>query len=309
MCSIPRVPLLPALLLAASPLFSEAKAPLPTEAHATSAECGACHAKALEQWASSEHATGATNDLYRVSHDLEPMQWCENCHRPQAEGVSCAACHVRAGVVLSAQAPTAAGQHAHAMRQEPRLSQSAFCGECHQFNFPIGHSDPVTYSPHRMQRTLDEWTATGAQKTCQQCHGAHAPRGAHDVERLRAALDVTVERVRDELRLRLEPKGVAHHFPTGDPFRRLRVELCADEACAQVLAVRELERRIAPAGDSWRIASDTTVPPEGLTVAMPAPPHVHFVRVAYRYAARSNEPKLPEEMVEATLFTQRLPSP
>jgi hypothetical protein len=39
-----------------------------------------------------------------------------------------------------------------------------------------------------------------------------------------------------------------------------------------------------------------------------APKGAHFVRVAYRYAARSNEPKLPSELIETTLFTRPLPS-
>jgi hypothetical protein len=82
------VPPVTALLLMATPLFGGAKAPLPPEPDAEAAQCGACHEKALEQWKGSMHAASATNDIYRASHALEPMQWCENCHKPQADGVS-----------------------------------------------------------------------------------------------------------------------------------------------------------------------------------------------------------------------------
>jgi hypothetical protein len=214
---------------------------------------------------------------------------------------------VRAGVVLSSRPPTAEGQRAHAMKHEPSLATNEFCAECHQFNFPASREEPVTYSKHRMQRTLDEWTASGSTKSCQACHGAHAPRGAHDVDALRQAIEAQLQVERGELRLRLEPKGVAHNFPTGDPFRRLRIDLCADEPCTRVLASRELGREVVPAGESWRIAEDFTVPPQGVTVAMTAPKDAQFVRLTYRYAARSSESALDFSQRETTLFTRPLP--
>jgi hypothetical protein len=194
------------------------------------------------------------------------------------------------------------------MKHEPSLATNEFCAECHQFNFPASREEPVTYSKHRMQRTLDEWTASGNTKSCQACHGAHAPRGAHDVEALRKALDAQLRLERGEVQLRLEPKGIAHNFPTGDPFRRLRVDLCADEPCTHVVASRELGREVVPVGESWRIAEDFTVPPQGLTVAMAAPKNAHFVRVTYRYAARSSESALDPSQRETVLLARPLPS-
>lgn len=126
-----------------------------------SAECGRCHRTELHQWAGSRHAVSATNRLFTVSWKKEPMRWCIDCHGPVAgqrdEGVGCAACHLREGLVLTGKPPTAAAQRAHPSRHEPRLAKSDSCGECHQFNFPRTRVDPVDYGPNPMQNTFAEW--------------------------------------------------------------------------------------------------------------------------------------------------------
>ncbi|MFT3838700.1 MAG: hypothetical protein QM723_17100 [Myxococcaceae bacterium] len=296
-----------AFILAASPLlFGEARAPLPVEADSTAQQCGVCHAEALEKWQHSMHALATSNELYVVSHRREPMKWCDDCHAPnrlgeqgKAEGVSCAACHVRAGVVLTAHAPTRKGQECHPMREEPALAGNQVCAECHQFNFPAGRADPVRYGPWPMQNTAEE--SKGA--ACGSCHDAHSPNGAHDVEALRKAIVATASRDGDAVKVRVSTVGVSHHLPTGDPNRRIRVELCSDESCLGAVASRELERRAQVSGDSWRISSDTTVGPSGLTLTFPGVPEVQWVRLSYRYAARSNENALAPEQVEAWLNT------
>jgi hypothetical protein len=233
------------------------------------------------------------------------MQWCDGCHAPLGvdEGISCAACHVREGLVLSAQAPTPDGQRAHAMREDASLTRSEFCGACHQFNFPTSRAEPVRFSPHPMQNTLAEWRATGSAQTCQGCHAPHDPQGPHDRGALRASLHAVARRDRDEVSIALAPVGVAHRFPTGDPFRRLKLTLCPDADCTGEVAVRELEREVQSTHDGWRLAGDLTLPPQGLTVSFKAP-GARFVRLSYRYAARSSEAALDDDERETILFTQ-----
>jgi hypothetical protein len=266
------------------------------------ADCGSCHAQQHEAWQRSRHATAGTNAAYLASHAREPMKWCDSCHAQ--EGVTCAACHVRGGMVLSTRAPSAAGLHAHAMQQDDGLSRSELCAGCHQFNFPVSREEPVRFSPHPMQNTFAEWRASGSAQQCQECHAAHDPAGPHDVPALRAAIRGEAKRVRDEVRMGLTPVGVAHHFPTGDPFRRLRLSLCSDVDCTGVVAVHELERKVRPTHDGWELSTDSTLPPEGFTVALHAPANAKFVRLSYRYAARSSEGALDDDEREATLFTQ-----
>ncbi len=286
-----RVMLLVPLLLAANPL--------------SSAECGACHTEAFETWSRSRHAASATNATYRASHALEPMPWCDSCHAPQGvdEGISCAACHVREGLVLSTRAPSPDGERAHAMRQDVALGGSGLCAGCHQFNFPTSRTEPVRFSSHPMQNTFVEWQATGTVRPCQACHASHDPQGPHDVTALRASLRAVARRERDEVSIALEPVGVAHRFPTGDPFRRLELSLCRDVDCTGVVARRELEREVQATSDGWRLARDLTLPPTGLTVSLKAP-GARFVRVSYRYAARSSEAALEADERETILFTQ-----
>jgi len=182
------------------------------------------------------------------------------------EGVSCAACHVRDKTVLSANEPTAAGSAAHAMRQEPQLSEASFCAGCHQFPIPDRAAlmdDKIEYTNKMMQSTFSEWRRSETTRVCQDCHmeqHGHLFPGAHDETLVRGALAVDFP-TRDPKRVvaRVRSKRVAHRVPTGDPFRRLRVRICADEACTNVVGTAQLERSFQR--DSF--GEDTTVPPSG----------------------------------------------
>ncbi|REG27728.1 hypothetical protein ATI61_10963 [Archangium gephyra] len=57
-------------------------------------------------------------------------------------------------------------------------------------------------------------------------------------------------------------RDVGHRVPTGDPFRRLRLRLCREPACASPIATRFLMRRFEIRGDGWTLGEDTTVPVE-----------------------------------------------
>jgi hypothetical protein len=222
-------------------------------------DCGACHREQHEQWLKSAHATSATNPLFLAAHRREPMQWCVTCHAQ----VGCATCHLREGKVLSSRAPTAAGERAHAMQHEPQLARSEACAACHQFNFPVGRREPVQLGPHPMQNTFEEWRASTDARQCQGCHGDHRMSGAHDVEKLRGAIELTARRVGREARFELKSRGVGHALPTGDPFRRFVVELCVEPSCARPAAAVELGRTIEPVGETWRIGADLSLPASG----------------------------------------------
>ncbi len=249
-------------MLAALPLVTTPQGPR----EATSAWCGSCHSQQHAQWATSRHALAATNRLYRVNHAEEPMAWCTQCHAPlglEAEGVGCASCHVREGVILTSLVPGARGQAAHVEREERELKTVEACARCHQFNFPIGRVDPVKLSDFPMQNTLEEWRASGQSKPCQACHlplGSHAMTGGHDGDRVRNALSVTAAwQSEREVRVTLRSRGVAQSLPTGDPFRALRVDLL--DAKGAVVSTRTFGRTIArAAGGTWRITRDLTIP-------------------------------------------------
>lgn len=88
-----------------------------------------------------------------------------------------------------------------------------------------------------MQTTLTEHAASAqAKNSCQSCHMPRSERArrdhgfaaSRDLEMLRSAVSVVAARPEaDVVTLTLSLGQVGHAFPTGDPFRRLRLEVDA----------------------------------------------------------------------------------
>lgn len=326
-------------VLAAPPLFEQGLRPLrdvtapPQVDSLSSRACATCHEAQAAQWATSRHASAFTNDVFRASFGRNTRAWCVNCHAPLpeqrrpalapqegldtsllAEGVTCAACHLRGGEVLSARVPGPEALNAHPVRHEPRLATAEACTGCHQFNVPHADRRHFRYTDVPMQDTGAEWASSRAADegvTCQGCHmgasGHHFP-GAHTPGYVAGALAVTfhVEEGR-ALVAEVRSQGAGHRVPTGDPFRRLRLRLCRDEGCAAPLATRYLSRRFEWTAEAVRATDDTTVPVETATTApvrrlefpwarLPQPmPEVLHWRLDYLLAEPGLEALLPPE--------------
>jgi hypothetical protein len=326
-------------VLAAPPLFEQGLRPLrdvtaPPQVDSLSARaCATCHEAEAAQWATSRHASAFTNDLFHASFGKDRQGWCVNCHAPLPEqrrpalapregtdtslleeGVTCAACHLRGDEVLSARVPSPQAVHAHPVRHEPRLATAEACTGCHQFNVPHADRRHFRYSEVPMQDTGAEWaTSRAAAKglTCQGCHmGASGHRfpGAHTPGYVAGALTVTfqVEPGR-ALVAEVRSQGAGHRVPTGDPFRRLRLRLCRDEACAAPLATRFLSRTFQWTREGVLAGEDTTVPVETATTApvrrlefplarLPRAGVLHW-RLDYLLAEPELEGRLPPEVL------------
>lgn len=233
--------------------------------------CAKCHASTHREWATSRHASAYTNPSFQVAFAwAQKDPWCLDCHGPVPsaveQGVTCSVCHVRDGVVLSARAPSALSEKAHRMRHEPLLSSSSFCARCHEFTFPKEGVRPVEYTTAPLQQTFSEWDTSAAKAkglSCQACHmeeGSHRFPGARDAPLLKRAIHVDVAPSPDGARIVATATGVGHRFPTGDPFRALVVEVCADAACDAVLATRRFARVFVNGADGPRTRSDTRLP-------------------------------------------------
>ncbi len=327
-------------VLAAPPLFEQGVRPLrdvtaPPQVDSLSARaCATCHEAHAAQWATSRHAVAFTNALFRASFARDRRAWCVNCHAPLpeqrrpalspqagmdlsllSEGVTCAACHLRGGEVLSARVPSPEALQAHPVRHEPRLATSEACTGCHQFNVPHEDRRHFRYSEVPMQDTGAEWATSRAAAeglTCQGCHmGASGHRfpGVHTPGYVAGALTVTFREEGPALVAEVRSQGVGHRVPTGDPFRRLRLRLCRDEACAAPLATRFLSRGFEWTPDGVRATGDTTVPVETATSApvrrlefprsrLPQPvPEVLHWRLDYLLAEPALEGLLPPEVL------------
>jgi hypothetical protein len=251
--------------------------------------CGTCHTEIYNEWKSSIHADAYRDPFFRAYWTKDKQTWvCLNCHTPlenqqptlikeiprarvekavqepnpnydpeyQTEGVSCAACHVRDGVILGPFEDSAAP---HPTRFDPSFRTTQLCYRCHsvvggpaQFynGGPCG-----TYAEYEGGYYMNERGFI-----CQSCHmpeitrpvaldspirrgRRHLWRGGHDPDMVKSAVAVQVRTNPSlpksgqdlEVTLTLVNAGAGHKLPTGDPDRHFTVEFTVMDQNGKIL--------------------------------------------------------------------------
>lgn len=123
--------------------------------------CGACHTDIYKEWRTSIHAQAYDDPFFQAYWTKDKHTWvCLNCHTPlenqqptlikeiprdrveramqepnphydadyQREGVTCAACHVRDGVILG---PFEDAKAPHPTKYDPMFRTTQLCYRCH----------------------------------------------------------------------------------------------------------------------------------------------------------------------------------
>ena len=266
---------------------------------ASAQTCNACHTESHDQWAASAHRTQPHLPLVQEqAHALQAPQ-CLRCHQPldvqhpsmpsaeaslapqptnphwqptlQVEGVTCAACHVRDGTVLTSdplvQPPAAHANMAHAAE----LGDNRACASCHQLTWP-GAAQPL-------YDTYGEWERSAQGKAgigCTDCHGGPASQGIHAVHQpFDRALTVDLSLDASTLvragapvsaTLTVLNTGAGHAVPTGSPWSRTALEVTLvsphPDAAAVPLVTHTLARTVSPE-PPWSVESDTRIPAGG----------------------------------------------
>ncbi len=284
--------------------------PLPSGLASASAQgCAACHWTAHDTWATGAHARAGQAPAYRAAlHAAGDTTACTQCHQPLAvqhaqlaagyvegdisrprmqpnpsfdatllsEGVTCAACHLRAGTVLGTRDMSDAP---HPVRASAELADGVTaCATCHQLSWPEG--DRPFYD------TVGEWKASqwaGAGVTCVTCHmppeGTARLGGAGGVPThgagadLARALTVLVH-VKEPVARRGQPfavelvlqnTGAGHSFPTGNPNTVATVEVRLVDGKGKDLApawTQTLARKVEEK-PPWKTLSDDRLPAGG----------------------------------------------
>lgn len=245
--------------------------------------CGTCHTDIYNEWKTSIHAQAYKDSFFHAYWTKDKHTWvCLNCHSPlenqqptlikdtprdrveravqepnshydqeyQQEGVTCAACHVRDGVVLG---PFDDAKAPHPTKYDPMFRTTQLCYRCHsvvggpaQFynGGPCGTYPEYEDGYWKMERGF----------ICQSCHmpeierpvaiggpvrqgRRHLWRGGHDPAMVKRAIDVKVAaepaepRPGDKVRitLTLVNAGAGHKLPTGDPDRHFTVEFAVED--------------------------------------------------------------------------------
>jgi hypothetical protein len=308
----------------------------------SAASCGECHRAIYEEWRVSTHAFAWTDRQFQAEREKSGNRWlCNNCHTPlmnqmeswavgleagdvdrpryvenpafepalRSEGISCAGCHVRDGVV---EGPTGRATEAHATRRAERFSGSEICLACHQ---AVQHYEGKDFVC--VFETGEEWAEGpygpgGSAQSCLACHmppvtrplaeGAPPRVGRHHdwpgagiykvegvgppLDRLGPGLSVEVEAGSDHLRIDYANAAAGHRLPTGDPERFIRIEVeFLDGADRRVGAWSE---RIGQQWKWWpeaeKLADNRLAPLEARQATVPRPPQA----VAWKLTASSH---------------------
>jgi hypothetical protein len=291
------------------------------EAALDPAACGACHVRQYEDWRTSWHARamgpGVLGQLLAMSPEArDEHQDCIRCHAPlaeqadslvaaiagklktglHAEGLVCAACHVREHRRYGP--PRRDGSVAKPEEKLPHdgwqasaaFADSRFCAACHQFE-----ADGFALNGKLLENTYAEWQASPAARegrTCQSCHmpdRRHLWRGVHDADMVKSGVAIEHEAPRLEsgavlARLTLANSGTGHHFPT---YVTPRVVAEIEQADAEGRALpgtrqeHVIARRVSP--DLSREIADTRLA-AGAAARLDyrAPRHPRAARLDYR---------------------------
>jgi hypothetical protein len=240
--------------------------------------CGTCHRAIYEEWKSSVHAHAYDDPFFQAYWKKDGKVWvCLNCHAPlenqqptlirdiprgrveqvvqepnphfdadyQREAITCAACHVRDGVIVGPFDDSAAP---HPTRFDPAFRTTQVCYRCHNVvsgPFQFYNVGPCgTYAEYEGRYFMKD-----RGMICQSCHmpeverpiaeggplrhgRRHLWRGGHDPDMIKRAVAVQLHahpvdpRPGDRVTftLTLINAGAGHKLPTGDPDRHFTVE-------------------------------------------------------------------------------------
>ena len=251
--------------------------------------CGQCHREIYEEWKTSIHAHAYEDPFFQAYWKKDKNIWvCLNCHTPlenqqptligaiphgrveraeqkpnpnfdpeyRKESVTCAACHVRDGVILG---PFEDSIAPHPTKFDPKFRSTQMCERCHnvvsgpaQF-YNVGPCG--TYAEYEGQYWMKERGFI-----CQSCHmpeierpvavggpirrgRQHLWRGGHDPNMIKRAVEIQVKADpeapkpgdRVGVTLTLVNAGAGHKIPTGDPDRFFTVEFTVEDGQGKVL--------------------------------------------------------------------------
>lgn len=165
-------------------------------------DCGVCHQNHYEEWKLSTHAHAWTDLQFQAELKKESSPFlCINCHIPlsnqqeylvsglvegdiyqpvkeknpkfdrklQQEGINCASCHVRDGMIIGTIGSDLAP---HPVKKDPTFLNETLCISCHNANAVVTPTLACTFE------TGDEWKAGPyyPEKNCISCHMENVER-------------------------------------------------------------------------------------------------------------------------------------
>ncbi len=271
--------------------------PVPNGVDSLSSEaCGKCHRAIYEEWKTSIHSQTFKDPFFQAYWRKDKHIWvCLNCHAPlqnqqpmvvsglrgdrvdrpltdpnphfdealQGEGVTCAVCHVRDGMI---HGPFDDSVAPHPTVYDPKFRSTALCYTCHAV--PSAKLQFYNGGPCATFLEFEAGPYKPKGYICQTCHmpeverpvaeggpvrkgRSHFWRGGHDPEQIKRALTVALAADQPTLTagkratwtLTLANSGAGHMLPTGDPDRYLQAEFEVVDATGRILSSRGMTVR------------------------------------------------------------------
>lgn len=193
------------------------------------------------------------------------------------QGIVCAACHVRDGIVYAPPPDLSKPrrQAPHPVRHTPYFESAEFCRACHQFS----PDDVINGKP--LENTYAEWrysTWAAQSVTCQKCHmpgRAHRWKGIHDPDQVGLGLLVRFNAAATKSgvsgALSILSANVGHFFPTYVTPRVVASVVLVDSHGAPIFGtLREgvISREVILTTDERREIRDSRLAP-GDTFVLP----------------------------------------
>ena len=238
----------------------------------SSMQCKGCHEQIYNEWSGSMHSQAITDPIFQGAlSQQKDKSICLLCHAPVTrstgdfdlkqnitnEAITCDFCHTISG--LNATNPlepfllnpgeikygpyTDSNSFIHKTQKLDMLTQSEFCGVCHDLSFPNGLIVLSTYSEWKDS----EYATKGIQ--CQTCHmkslkrsvaagsperdsHAHTWKGGHSIDVVKSAgkfdLDAKIDGNKVIVTAVISNENAGHKFPTGADSR-LILEISATD--------------------------------------------------------------------------------
>jgi len=252
--------------------------------------CGTCHQEIYAEWRTTMHAAAYTDPFFQAYWRKDEYEWsCLTCHTPlenqlkqrivkfndndfgqpqfaannrfdaelQQEGITCAACHIRDGIIYGPY-PAEQLNAPHPVAYDERFLSEALCLDCHEVP-----AKPFSFLRSGICGTGGEWESGPYIKKgykCQTCHmpevtrplvagqksrknGRHLWRGGNSPEQVAKALTITAKRQEGTVRVDITNSGAGHNFPTGDPDREVFITAKLMNHEGTVLQTEELHIR------------------------------------------------------------------
>jgi len=228
-------------------------------------DCGVCHNEIYQEWQTSLHSKAFTDPFftaYLKKDKGDPT--CLVCHTPllnqspfilssasgdyndlhnisnpnfdpklQQEGVTCAACHVKDGVIYGPYKKRDLNAP-HPVAYDNNFLQKSLCQQCHEVPSKDFSLMKEGICSTGMESNSGLWAARGF--VCQDCHmplvnrplmpgfparqgRKHLWPGGYSIQQLQKVFSFKASKNNDQITITISNSGAGHKAPTGDPDR------------------------------------------------------------------------------------------